>query len=52
MINVPGFRGQHGLPVGISLVAARYHDRHLLAVAKRVGEIFTAEANPVVRNSP
>lgn len=46
VINVPGFKGQHGLPVGISLVAPRYHDRHLLAVARRVGQIFATEASP------
>ncbi|KAM0269059.1 hypothetical protein ACHAQH_009837 [Verticillium albo-atrum] len=43
VVNVPGFKGDHGMPVGISLVAPRYHDRHLLTVAKKVGEIFEAE---------
>lgn len=31
------------MPVGVSLVAPRYHDRHLLVVSKAVGEIFAAE---------
>lgn len=43
VINIPGFQGGHGLPIGISLVAPRYHDRRLLVVSKRVGEIFERE---------
>ncbi|KAI1334616.1 amidase [Xylariaceae sp. FL0016] len=43
VVNVPGFRGENGMPVGLSLVAARYYDRHLLEVSKAVGEIFEAE---------
>ncbi|OQN96767.1 hypothetical protein B0A48_17191 [Cryoendolithus antarcticus] len=34
VVNVPGFVGSHGMPIGVSLVAPRYHDRHLLAVSK------------------
>ncbi|KAH8681859.1 amidase signature domain-containing protein [Xylariales sp. PMI_506] len=41
--NIPGFQGESDLPIGLSLVAPRYHDRHLLAVSKAVGEIFEAE---------
>ncbi|CAK1365346.1 Glutamyl-tRNA(Gln) amidotransferase subunit A [Cercospora beticola] len=41
--NVPGFKGENGMPIGISLVAPRYHDRHLLAVSTKVGEVFEAE---------
>lgn len=43
VINIPGFAGENGMPIGLSLVAPRYHDRHLLAVAKAVGEVFEAE---------
>lgn len=43
VVNVPGFAGSHGMPIGLSLVAARYRDRHLLAIAEKVGEIFEAE---------
>jgi Asp-tRNA(Asn)/Glu-tRNA(Gln) amidotransferase A subunit family amidase len=43
VVNIPGFKGEHGMPVGVSLVAPRYHDRHLLAVSQKVGEIFEAE---------
>jgi Asp-tRNA(Asn)/Glu-tRNA(Gln) amidotransferase A subunit family amidase len=31
------------MPIGVSLVAPRYHDRHLLAVGKQVGAVFEAE---------
>ncbi|KAH6887020.1 amidase [Thelonectria olida] len=43
VINIPGLKGEENMPVGVSLVAPRYHDRHLLGVAKAVGKIFEAE---------
>ncbi|KAI2640997.1 amidase [Xylaria nigripes] len=43
VVNIPGFKGPNGMPVGLSLVAPRYYDRHLLAVSKAVGKIFEAE---------
>ncbi|RAR07678.1 amidase signature enzyme [Stemphylium lycopersici] len=43
VVNVPGFKGENGMPIGISLVAPRYHDRRLLAVSKEVGKIFESE---------
>ncbi|KAH6989186.1 amidase signature domain-containing protein [Ilyonectria sp. MPI-CAGE-AT-0026] len=43
VINVPGFQGANGMPIGVSLVAPRYRDRHLLKVSKAAGEIFEAE---------
>ncbi|KAH7186489.1 amidase signature domain-containing protein [Fusarium oxysporum] len=43
VLNVPGFKGDHGMPIGLSLVAPRYRDRHLLEVGRAVGEIFEAE---------
>jgi Asp-tRNA(Asn)/Glu-tRNA(Gln) amidotransferase A subunit family amidase len=42
VLNVPGFKGENGMPIGVSLVAPRYHDRRLLAVGKEVGAIFEA----------
>ncbi|KAG8673057.1 hypothetical protein FPOAC1_006360 [Fusarium poae] len=42
VINVPGFRGYNGMPIGLSLVAPRYHDRKLLAVSEVVGRMFVA----------
>jgi Asp-tRNA(Asn)/Glu-tRNA(Gln) amidotransferase A subunit family amidase len=43
VLNIPGFQGENGMPIGVSLVAPRYHDRHLLAVGKTVGAVFEAE---------
>ncbi|TKA60673.1 hypothetical protein B0A55_11034 [Friedmanniomyces simplex] len=43
VINVPGFQGEHGMPIGLSLVAPRFHDQALLEVAKVVGEIWEKE---------
>ncbi|KAK5110429.1 hypothetical protein LTR62_005780 [Meristemomyces frigidus] len=43
VINVPGFGGQNGMPIGLSLTASRYHDQALLEVAKVVGEVWEKE---------
>ncbi|EXK25763.1 hypothetical protein FOMG_17612 [Fusarium oxysporum f. sp. melonis 26406] len=43
VLNVPGFKGDHDMPIGLSLVAPRYRDRYLLEVGKAVGKIFEAE---------
>ncbi|GAB1212614.1 hypothetical protein ATERTT37_001758 [Aspergillus terreus] len=43
VINIPGFKGANGLPIGLSLVAPRYRDRHLLRVGTAVGRVFEAE---------
>ncbi len=42
VVNVPGFAGPAGLPVGLSLTGPRYADRHLLRVAREVGAVFGA----------
>ncbi|KAL4772300.1 amidase signature domain-containing protein [Aspergillus nidulans var. acristatus] len=43
VVNIPGFQGANGMPIGLSLVAARFHDEHLLSVAEAVGAVFEAE---------
>ncbi|KAK0391825.1 hypothetical protein NLU13_1324 [Sarocladium strictum] len=43
VVNIPGFKGANDMPIGLSLVAPRYRDRHLLKVSQAVGEIFEAE---------
>ncbi|KAK4899739.1 hypothetical protein LTR27_003005 [Elasticomyces elasticus] len=43
VINVPGFQGVHGMPIGLSLVAPRYHDQALLEVAKAVDKVWEGE---------
>ncbi|ORY55868.1 amidase [Pseudomassariella vexata] len=40
VVNIPGFKGEDGMPIGLSLVAPRYRDRHLLAASKAVGDIW------------
>jgi Asp-tRNA(Asn)/Glu-tRNA(Gln) amidotransferase A subunit family amidase len=43
VVNVPGFKGENGMPIGLSLVSSRYRDQHLLSVSREVGSIFEAE---------
>ncbi|KAL4954533.1 amidase signature domain-containing protein [Aspergillus filifer] len=43
VVNIPGFQGENGMPIGVSLVAARHRDEHLLAVAEEVGKVFGKE---------
>lgn len=43
VLNIPGFKGPNGMPIGLSLLAPRYKDRHLLNIAGPVGELFEAE---------
>ena len=49
VVNVPGFQGENGMPVGLSLVAPRYKDQAVLAVAKEVGRIWEEEGGWVSR---
>jgi Asp-tRNA(Asn)/Glu-tRNA(Gln) amidotransferase A subunit family amidase len=43
VVNLPGFKGENGLPIGLSVVSSRYRDQHLLRVCRKVGEVFEAE---------
>ncbi|KAM3453412.1 hypothetical protein MY3296_003820 [Beauveria thailandica] len=43
VLNMPGFQGAHGMPVGLSLLAPRFKDAQLLAVAVPVGALFETE---------
>jgi amidase len=40
VINAPGFKGPAGMPIGLSLVSARYTDRRLIKVAQSIGPLF------------
>lgn len=44
VINIPVFRGSHGMPVGLSLVAPRYHDQHLLKTSQVISEALAKSA--------
>lgn len=35
--------GENGMPIGLTLAAPRFRDRHLLKIAREVGKIFEAE---------
>ncbi|KAF2217661.1 hypothetical protein CERZMDRAFT_31713 [Cercospora zeae-maydis SCOH1-5] len=43
IVNVPGFRGEENMPIGLSLVAPRYKDLALLNVAKEVAKVWVRE---------
>jgi len=43
VINVTGFKGAHGMPIGLTAVGPRYTDRRLLRVVKSVSEVFERE---------
>ncbi|KAF2685928.1 amidase signature enzyme [Lentithecium fluviatile CBS 122367] len=43
VVNIPAFKGEHGMPIGISLVLPRYRDKRLLRVAKVIGECLTRD---------
>ncbi|KAM0723525.1 hypothetical protein Q7P37_000512 [Cladosporium fusiforme] len=49
-LNVIGFKGENGMPIGLTLVGARYTDRHLLRVARTVGPLFEKEGGWVPAN--
>ncbi|KAG5750130.1 hypothetical protein H9Q70_007217 [Fusarium xylarioides] len=43
VINIPSSLGPWGMPVGVSLVAPRFHDQQLLRVGKEIGEILMTD---------
>ncbi|KAF2813644.1 amidase signature enzyme [Mytilinidion resinicola] len=43
VINMPAFTGAPGMPIGISLVAGRFCDQHLLRISKALGKPLMAE---------
>ncbi|KAM7188618.1 amidase signature domain containing protein, partial [Naviculisporaceae sp. PSN 640] len=43
VINIPAFKGSHGMPIGVSLVAGRFRDQHLLSIAKLLAGPLMAE---------
>jgi Asp-tRNA(Asn)/Glu-tRNA(Gln) amidotransferase A subunit family amidase len=43
VINIPAFLGANSMPIGVSLVAPRFRDQHLLRMSKILGEVLMAE---------
>lgn len=43
VINIPAFTGAHGMPIGISVVAGRFFDQHLLKIGKLLSEPLMSE---------
>jgi amidase len=39
VVAIPAAQSQSGLPIGTQLVGKRWHEMHLLSVAKRISEI-------------
>jgi Asp-tRNA(Asn)/Glu-tRNA(Gln) amidotransferase A subunit family amidase len=50
-INVPGFFGSIGLPIGVTLIAGRYSDAGLLAVAESIAEAIGARVGAIGPNA-
>ena len=49
-LNIPGFAGENGMPIGLTAVAPRYRDRHLLNVANTIGPVFEEEGGWTRKN--
>ncbi len=49
-LNIPGFVGENGMPIGLTALAPRFRDRHLLHVAKTLGPLFEDEGGWVRKN--
>ncbi|KAK4219873.1 amidase signature domain-containing protein [Rhypophila decipiens] len=43
VINIPAFAGAHDMPIGISLVAGRFRDQHLLSISALLSRPLMAE---------
>ncbi|KAK3044839.1 hypothetical protein LTS18_000220, partial [Coniosporium uncinatum] len=42
-LNIPGFKGENNMPIGLTLVGQRYRDQHVLHVGEAIGKIFELE---------
>jgi Asp-tRNA(Asn)/Glu-tRNA(Gln) amidotransferase A subunit family amidase len=50
VLNVLGFKAENGMPIGLTMVGARYADRSLLHAAKTVGSLFEREGGWEAKN--
>ncbi|KAG5928408.1 hypothetical protein E4U42_000704 [Claviceps africana] len=44
-MNVPGFKGKCGLPIGLMVVGSRYSDMDVLRAGKAIGAVFSRRQN-------
>ncbi|KAH7244462.1 amidase signature domain-containing protein [Fusarium redolens] len=49
VINIPAFFGAWGMPIGVSLIAPRFHDQQLLRRSKVISEILMADVEERAR---
>ena len=42
-VNIPGFAGPNGLPVGLTATGPRFADRKVLAAAEAIGRVFPGD---------
>jgi Asp-tRNA(Asn)/Glu-tRNA(Gln) amidotransferase A subunit family amidase len=49
-LNVPGFVGEDGMPIGLTVVGPRYHDLSVLYAGEAIGKIFEGEGGWVRQN--
>lgn len=49
-LNIPGFAGENGMPIGLTALCPRFKDRQLLRVARVLGPLFEAEGGWKRRN--
>lgn len=49
VINIPAFVGANDMPVGISLVGARFRNQQLLRTSKVLGEVLLSHGGWKVR---
>ena len=42
-LNIPGFKGENGLPIGLTSVGPRYNDMHVLHAGKAIGKVFESD---------
>ena len=50
-LNIPGFAGENGMPIGLTALGPRFTDRHLLHVAKTIGPVFEKEGGWTRKNA-
>lgn len=51
-VHVPGFAGESGMPMGLTLVGARYKDQDLLEVARAVAGVWIGADGGKMRKIP